>query len=44
MAKKPKKPAKRSKKKASKDLATRKDVRGGMMTTRMRTKQPIGIT
>jgi hypothetical protein len=41
-----KKSAKRSKtkKKAPKDLTARKSVKGGLMATRMRTKQPIGFT
>jgi hypothetical protein len=39
-----KKPAKRSKKKARRDLKARKDVKGGLMATRMRIRGPIGIS
>jgi hypothetical protein len=38
------KPAKRSKKKAPRDLKARKDVKGGLMATRLRIRGPIGIT
>ena len=38
-----KKPAKRSKK-APKDLKARKDVKGGLMRTRLASRRPIGIT
>ena len=40
-----KKSAKRSKKKASpKDLKARKDVKGGMISTRLGTRRPLGIS
>lgn len=38
-----KKPAKRSKK-APRDLKARKDVKGGLMSTRLGAKRPLGIT
>ena len=39
-----KKSAKRSKKKAPRDLKARKDVKGGLMSTRLGTRRPIGIS
>ena len=38
-----KKPARR-RKRATKDLKARKDVKGGLMSTRMKIRGPIGIT
>jgi hypothetical protein len=38
-----KKPARR-RKKAPKDLKARKDVKGGLMATRMRIRGPIGFS
>jgi hypothetical protein len=39
-----KKPAKRSKKKSPRDLKARKNVKGGLMATRMTIRGPIGFT
>jgi hypothetical protein len=45
MAKKPAKRSKQSKKKASpKDLKARKDVKGGMISTRLGIRRPLGIS